>query len=103
MVNVTVCAALVVPKTWVAKFKVVGERIGFGPEVIPVPLSPTDCELPTAASAMPSDALSGPACVGVNVTLIVQLAPAARLEPQVFVCGKSAAFVPVTDMPRLAG
>lgn len=30
-----------------------------------------------------------PAAVGVNITLIVQVAPAARLEPQVFVWAKS--------------
>ena len=35
-----------------------------------------------------------PAAVGVNITLIVHVAPAARLEPQVFVWAKS----PVTAM-----
>ncbi len=32
--------------------------------------------------------------VGVNVSEIVQLAPAATLEPQLFVCAKSPGFVP---------
>jgi hypothetical protein len=37
-----------------------------------------------------------PSAAGVKVTLILQLAPAATLEPQVFVAVKSVAFVPVT-------
>jgi hypothetical protein len=39
-----------------------------------------------------------PAAVGVNVTLMVQLAPAAMLEPQLFVWAKSPLSVPVTAM-----
>jgi hypothetical protein len=35
-----------------------------------------------------------PVAAGVNVTLAVQLAPAARLDPHVFVWAKSDAFVP---------
>ena len=37
----------------------------------------------------------GPVAVGVNVTLIVQLPPAATEVPQVLVCAKSPLFVPV--------
>jgi hypothetical protein len=40
-------------------------------------------------------ALRAPVAVGVNVTLIVQLAPAAKLVPQVFVWPKSPALLPV--------
>jgi hypothetical protein len=36
--------------------------------------------------------------VGVNVTLMAQLAPAARLAPQLFVCEKSPPLVPVIVM-----
>jgi len=36
--------------------------------------------------------------VGVKVTLIVQLAPAAKVEPQVVVRAKSPAFVPVKEV-----
>ena len=39
-----------------------------------------------------------PVAVGLNVTLMVQLAAAARLEPQVFVCAKSPLLLPVTVM-----
>lgn len=43
-----------------------------------------------------------PTAVGVKVTLIVQFAPAARVEPtagHVFVCAKSDAFVPIMETP----
>jgi hypothetical protein len=39
-----------------------------------------------------------PVVVGLNVTLIVQLFPAARLVPHVFVCAKLLAFVPAMLM-----
>jgi hypothetical protein len=35
------------------------------------------------------------------VTLIEQLAPAARLDPQLLVCPKSLALVPVTVIPLM--
>ena len=38
-----------------------------------------------------------PSEVGRKVTLMVQLAPAARDEPQLLVCAKFVAFVPVRD------
>ena len=41
-------------------------------------------------------ALRVPLAAGVNVTLIVQLAPAATLDPQLLVCAKSLGFVPVS-------
>ena len=49
-------------------------------------------------SAIDTLALREPAAVGVNVTLIVQLAFTARLFGQVLVCAKSPAFVPVSPM-----
>jgi hypothetical protein len=39
-----------------------------------------------------------PVAAGLNVTLIAQLAPAAKLAPQLFVCEKSAPLVPVNVM-----
>ena len=41
-----------------------------------------------------------PVAVGLNVTLMVQLAPAATLAPQVFVCEKSPLLAPVMAMPE---
>jgi hypothetical protein len=43
-----------------------------------------------------------PAAVGLNVTLIVQLLPAATLAPHVLLSAKSPAFVPVTPMLVIA-
>ena len=64
----------------------------------PVPEIATDCGLPAALSAIETEALRDPEAVGVNVTLMAQLAPAARVLPQVFVCAKSPAFAPVMLM-----
>jgi hypothetical protein len=49
-------------------------------------------------SVIVTAALRAPVAVGVNVTLILQLAPAATLAPQVFVWLKSPLFVPVIVM-----
>jgi hypothetical protein len=47
-----------------------------------------------------TEAFRVPVAVGLNVTLIVQLAPAATLAPQVFVCEKSPLFVPPIAIPE---
>jgi hypothetical protein len=52
----------------------------------PVPVNATVCGVPAALSATFSVALRVPARVGIKVTLIVQLAPAANELPQVWVC-----------------
>jgi hypothetical protein len=53
--------------------------------VIPVPLSETLFGLPAASWAILIPALFTPVLVGVNVTEIVQFAPAASVAPQVVV------------------
>jgi hypothetical protein len=50
-------------------------------------------------SVIVTEALRAPVAVGVKVTLIEQLAPAAKLVPQVLVCEKSPTLVPVIVMP----
>ncbi len=55
----------------------------------PVPVSETVCGLPVALSVMLSAPVLVPVAVGRNVTRMAQLAPAARLEPQVLVWEKS--------------
>ena len=50
---------------------------------IPVPLRPSVCGLVTALSVRVSVPFTVPAAAGENVTLTVQVAPAARLVPQV--------------------
>ena len=52
---------------------------------VPVPVKLTVCGLPAALSAMLTVAVRFPGAVGVNVTLIVQLALAATEVPQVLV------------------
>lgn len=52
-------------------------------------------------SLIVSDAVRVPAAVGRNVTLIVQLDPAARLVPQLFVWAKSRLFVPAIETPLI--
>src|SRR5690348_2729907 len=66
--------------------------------VTPVPESPTVWGDPLALSVMVTAALRLPVAAGVKVTEIEQLPPAATLDPQVLVCAKSPALVPVTAM-----
>jgi hypothetical protein len=57
--------------------------------LVPVPDSATVCGLVAALSVMLTAALRDPVAAGVKVMLIVHLAPAATLLPQVLVCWKS--------------
>src|SRR5439155_5732530 len=68
----------------------------------PTPDRATLCGLPGALSVMVKAPERLPPPVGVKVTLMVQLAPAARLEPQVLVSAKSAASAPETAMLEIA-
>ncbi len=83
LVSVTVCAALVVPTCWLLKVRVLLDNVTAG--AIPVPLRLTLCGLPAALSVIDSVPVRVPVAVGVKVTLMVQLAPAATEAPQVFV------------------
>ena len=62
---------------------------------VPVPVRLTVWGLPLALSVRVMAAVRVPLAAGVKVTLIVQLAPAATLDPQLLVCAKSLALVPV--------
>ena len=64
-----------------------GERLTTG--AVPVPVRLTVCVAGLALSVMVKEPLLEPLAVGVKVTLKVQLALAARLEPQVLVWEKS--------------
>lgn len=61
------------------KLRLVGLSVTEGASTIPVPVSGTLCGLPVALSAMLILALRVPVAAGVNVTEIVQLAPAASV------------------------
>jgi hypothetical protein len=64
----------------------------------PVPLKAMDCGEPLALSAILIDAAFPLADTGLKVTEIVQLAPAARVAPQVFVNEKSSGVLPLNVM-----
>jgi hypothetical protein len=79
LVRVTVLAGLVVPIVTEPKFRLVGESF----TVVPVPLRGTFCGLPAALSVTLRAAERVPLAVGLKVTLILQLVPAAKELPQV--------------------
>ena len=75
------------PTRCAEKVKEVGERLTTG--AVPVPVRLTVCVAGLALSVRVKEPLREPLAVGVKVTLRVQLAPAATLEPQVLVWEKS--------------
>lgn len=92
LLMVMVCAALVVPTVCAAKVKLVGEKDA----AVLVPLSAT-VWVP-APSVSVSVVARWLILLGLNVTLIVQLVPAASEFPQLLVSGKSVAFPPELAM-----
>jgi hypothetical protein len=62
-----------------------GETVAVVLVLAPVPERLTVCGLPVALSEMVRLPLRVPVAVGVNITLIVQFAPAVTLVPQLFV------------------
>jgi hypothetical protein len=64
----------------------VRDRSDFRISYWPVPDSDTFCGLPPPLSFSSKVALRAPVIVGVNFTVIVQLLPAAIVEPQLSVC-----------------
>jgi len=83
LLSVTTFAGLVVPNTWLANTRLVGERVTAG--AMPVPVRGTVYGLPAALSATLTLAVRVPLAVGVKTTLIEHEAPAATDDPQVFV------------------
>jgi hypothetical protein len=65
---------------------------------VPVQVMVADCGEPVALSATEIEAVRLAAEAGVNVTVIVQVAPAASEIPQLLDSPKLLAFVPVTEM-----
>jgi hypothetical protein len=83
LVSVTAVPALVEPSFVTEKATDVGASVTAG--AVPVPVRAAVWGLFGALSVMVTLADLAPVAVGVNVTLMEQLAPAARLEPQVVV------------------
>jgi hypothetical protein len=80
-----VAVASTVPLTTAPNVGELIEMVDAALELVPVPAKVTVWGLPVAVSVMLTVALSNTADEGWNVTLITQLDPAAKLDPQVFV------------------
>ena len=83
LVRVAVRTPLVVLTAWLPNERLDGERLAAA--TVPVPERLRDWGLPLALSVKLTEADRLPLAVGSNVTLTVQLAPAATELPQVFV------------------
>src|SRR6266567_5469067 len=101
LVMVTVCAALVVLIAWFEKAIAAGDTVNVG--MVTVPVNGIDCDVAGAATLMLSVWLmiNGVVAVGLNVTLMVQVAPTAIGVPmaQLLVCRNMPVFVPPKVMP----
>jgi hypothetical protein len=87
LVRLTGLAVLVVPSAWFPKLRLVGDRVTTG--TVPFPVRLTECGLPAALSTMVMAPVLVPAAVGVNLTLMVQKALAAKGLTQLLVWAKS--------------
>jgi len=96
LVNVTVLAALGTPTAWLAKVRLLAERIAAAVAVTPA--SGTIRVLSERLFVMFRNPVGYPTAAGVKVTLIEQLAPAGRLPRQLLVSAKSEAFGPLVAM-----
>lgn len=84
-VNVTTCAALVVPTSWLLKLRAAGVSVAVATPPVPLRFA-VSVALPVGTMR---DPLRRPPMDGVNVTCVVQLAPVAKTEEQLFVWLKS--------------
>ena len=89
LLTLTACGALLLPTFCELNVKLLGVTVNCGVLEAPVPVSDTFCGLLEAESVRVSVPVRVPPAVGVKVTLTVQLAPAARLLPQLLLCEKS--------------
>src|SRR5215468_2956043 len=69
---------------------------------VPVPVRLEVCGFPTALSETDTAEMRAPVVVGVKVTLIVQTAPVASVDPQLLVWAKSPALPPEIPMELMA-
>jgi nicotinamidase-related amidase len=98
LLRVTDCVEQLVSAGQFPKVTLEGERLAAVLELVPVPNTVTLCVLPAALSVTVRAAVRDPLAVGVKVTLIEQLAPAATELPHVLVWAKSLGLVPVRAM-----
>ena len=69
----------------VANVSAAGATVTVGTATVPVPVSVTVCVAGDALSVMTMEPVRVPDAVGLKVVVTTQLAPAARLVPQVLV------------------
>jgi len=96
LVTVTVCDGLAAPTRVAGNERLAAERVTGA--VCPVPLSEMVCGDVVALSVIETVAVSTPAVVGAKYPWIAQLAPTARLVPQLFANTNDDASVPVRAM-----
>ena len=94
--KVTVWAALVEPRFWPLKVKLVVATPARG--ALPVPVRLTACGLLGALSVIVTEAVRVPGAVGAKVTLTVHVPPGPTELLQVLVAAKSPPFAPVARM-----
>ena len=87
---------LVVSTACVANVSEVGVIVAVAP--VPNPNNVAVCGLPDASSVIETIAELAPVVFGVNITVIVQELPAVKAVPQVLICEKLAALVPLSAM-----
>ena len=95
-VNVTYCDPLIEPTFVDPNERLVADRVTGGTR--PVPLSAMLCGDPATLSVIVTAAVNAPTAVGAKCPWIVQVAPAARLDPQLLPNTKDEAPAPVTAM-----
>ena len=88
LVSMDVWDRLVVPMSRVPKMRLLLDRVMTGAR-IPLPVRGTDCGLSGALSVIVMDPSRRPTALGVKAIVMMQLAPGARLLPQVLVWAKS--------------
>ena len=96
LLSVVVSAPLVLLTFWLPKASELGETAAAATPT-PVPVSATVWVV-DALSVIVNVAVLLPAAVGVNVTAMLQLAPTATDDPQLFVVAKLLALVPLRAM-----
>lgn len=97
--TVIILAALVSPTAVEVKASEVGVTVTVTvPAEAPVPVRLTDCGEFVAWSVIEIEPVRVPVVVGVNVTISVQLPPAASDVEQLFVCAKSPVAAPMESV-----
>src|SRR5438445_5142514 len=87
LVRVTDWAVLLVPTSWLAKVRLVGERLTAGAlAAVPVPVRFSVCGLSLALSVIVIVPVRVLVAVGLKVTVILQVHTADTASPQELVC-----------------